>query len=218
MALPRVLVAAGFLLVEAVKVARSQDADILLIDSDNSEASCERELSGRTGSTALALSAAASCPVCVVPPQMTGCTGPFERMLVAVDLSSDPAPLRGLLNYAARLAVREGAELHVLHAQPHLAHQCAQIPSETARSIAYARERLAGLCRGLPGADRIAFVVSQGTACLEILKSAAERKADLLIVDRRGNDAGEKLSCVLEGAQCPLLLLRPCTRTYMESI
>ncbi|MDZ4065042.1 MAG: universal stress protein, partial [Coriobacteriia bacterium] len=203
-------------LVEAAKAARSQGADILIIDSENSGQSCERELSGLTGSMALALSAATSCPVCVVPSQAVAHNGPFERVLVEVDLSSDATPLRGLLNYAARLAMREGADLHVLHTLQLSPEQPTPGHDEMERRIASLRDRLVNLCQGLPGADRIAFNVCEGEKSMEILKRAQDFRADLVILDRRENGAGNRLARVLEGANCPLLLLRPGARTHVE--
>jgi nucleotide-binding universal stress UspA family protein len=216
--LPQVLATAGGLLVEAVKTARDQGADILIMDSEDAEATCPNQLPGQAGGIALALSATTSCPVCVVPSKLSLRAGPFEKVLVTVDISSDPAPLRGLLNYAARLAVREGAELHVLHTLPHKTGEPAPGCDQAVRAEEDARERLASLCRGLPGADRIVFVVSEGLAGVEILQTARERRADLLIVDRRDNGAGDNLARVLEGVRCPLLLLRPGSRTCMDTI
>ncbi|MBU1230585.1 MAG: universal stress protein [Proteobacteria bacterium] len=213
---PQVLVAAGFVLVEAAKAARSHGADILIIDSEDSGRFCEQELTGLTGGMALALSAATSCPVCVVPSQAVAHSGPFERVLVEVDLSSDATPLRGLLNYSARLAMREGADLHVLHTLQQSPGQPTPSDDEMVRRIATLRDRLVNLCQGLPGADRIVFIVSEGEMSMEILKHAQESRADLVILDRRRNGAGSRLERVLEGARCPLLLLRPGARTHIE--
>ncbi|MBU1228794.1 MAG: universal stress protein [Proteobacteria bacterium] len=207
-----VMLGAGFAHLEILKTARILEPDLLVLGGLDETERCRRELSASQGSAAVLVADGAPCPVLVVPSAADTACGPFERVLMAVDLSGDTGRLMQQLDFAARLAAREGAELLVLHAlrlppgEPTPGHD------EMVRRIAIARDRMTYLCKGLPGADRIGFIVSEGAAGVELLKHARERKADLLVVHHASPQKGaqdETLDRVLEGARCPALLLGP---------
>jgi len=212
-----VMHAAGFAHVEVLKTARILGPDLLVLGGLDETERCRRELSGeepgaRAGAAAL-VAASAPCPALVAPAGPAGAeaapaqSGPFERLLVAVDLADDAATCRALLDFAARVAAREGAELCVAHTlalpDADAAHE------EMTRRVAAARERLAYLCHGLPGADRFTLLAGEGAAGVEILKHARERAADLLVLGVRADGSGPVLARVLAGARCPVLLAGP---------
>jgi len=157
--------------------------------------------------------AEAPCPVLVAPAPGVDDrpAGPFERILVGVDADGgEAAETRPLLDFAARLAAREGAELTVLQVLPPSMEIPPLEPHEQARRAEAAANRLAYLCQGLPGAGRFAFVACEGAPDAEILKNAQERKADLVVL-APGAQAGTTGVCahVLRGARLPVLLAGP---------
>lgn len=203
-----VMQAAGFAHVEVLKTARILGPDLLVLGGLDEAERCRRELSASGSSAAVLMAKDAPCPVLVATAAAEPPAGPFERVLVAVDISDDIDRSRALLAFAARLTAREGGELVALHAvqlppgQPTPGHE------EMVRHITTARERLAYLCHGLPGADRFALEASEGSAGVEILKQARERAADLIVL-AVGDGPSGTLERVLEGARCPVLLLGP---------
>lgn len=218
-----VLHAAGFAHLEILKAARVLGPDLLVLGEMDEGERCRRELApghspgakSEAGDAALRTALGAHCPVLAAGQAHTPVSGPFERILVGVELFGEEAALP-LLQFAARLAAREGAELVLLHA---LAPEAVPPPQsgstplpyqeDIQRRIARARDRLAYLCQGLPGADRFVFSLGEGAASVELLKQARERQADLIIVAPRHADGGGVAARVLAGARCPVLLLGP---------
>ncbi len=202
---------AGFLHVELLKMARLAGPDLLVLGGGDALEQCRRELdAGDSGrEAALVLAEAAPCPVLAVP-ETGGRTGPFERILTVVDAGRPDAARidRPLLELAARLAAREGAELHVLQPLPLPLGSAAPAQDEVARKAQAARERLAYLCQGLPGSDRFRLDAAEGEPGVEIFKHARERQADLLLLSSDHPVAAH----VLRNARIPVLLARPATR------
>lgn len=209
-----VLQSAGFAHVEILKTARVLGPDLLVVGGLDAAELCRRELSDSRRGAAALIAEGAPCPVLVAAPATQASQGPFERILTAVDLSAhsgDSAHARTQLTFAARLAAREGADLivlNVLRLSSESGGQPALGQPELERSLTSARERLAFLCHGLPGADRFTLLASEGSAGVEILKHARERQADLLLLARPEKGAvGDVLDYVLEGARCPVMLV-----------
>lgn len=203
-----VMHAAGFAHVEALKTARILGPDLLVLGGLDETERCRRELSASRSSAAALLARDAPCPVLVAGADVDLPAGPFERVLAAVDLSGETGPNRALLAFAARLAAREGGALVALHALELPADQPTPDHEDMVRRVTAARERLAYLGHGLPGAERFTLVASEGAAGVEILKQARECGADLLVL-AVGHGSGGTLERVLEGARCPVLLLGP---------
>lgn len=200
---------AGFLHVELLKMARLAGPDLLVLGGGDALEQCRRELDAGGGGesgreAALLLAEGAPCPVMVVP-EGAGKAGPFERILAVVDAGSTD---RSLLEVAARLAAREGAELHVLQPLPLPLGSAAPPQDEAARKVRAARERLAYLCQGLPGSERFRLDAAEGEPGVEIFKHARERQADLLLLSSDHPAAAH----VLRNARIPVLLARPATR------
>lgn len=217
-----VLHAAGFAHLEILKAARVLGPDLLVLGEMDEGDRCRRELApgrapgdkGEAGDTALLTALGAHCPVLAAGQARTPVSGPFERILVGVELFGEEAALP-LLQFAARLAAREGAELVLLHAHepeaappPQRGSTALPYQEDMQRRIARARDRLAYLCLGLPGADRFVFSLGEGAASVELLKQARERQADLIIVAPR-HAGGGVAARVIAGARCPVLLLGP---------
>lgn len=207
---------AGFAHVEFLKTARVLGPDLLVLGGLEETERCRRELSAFQGDAAQLVARGAPCPV-LVAAQTEILPGPFECILVCVDQVDDATPQAGrLLGFAARLAAREGAALHVLHVLGLPQDQPSPDQEELVRRIARVRDRLSYLCQGLPGADRFSLTVSEGAPSVEILKHARERKADLLILVPQGVGSAETQARVLEGARCSVLLVGPCVLAALE--
>jgi len=202
-----VMHAAGFVHVEALKAARILGPDLLVLGASDGAERCRNELFDCAACSAALIAAAAPCPVLMVPAEAPPADGPYERALVAVDLAEDAVRCRALLDFAARLAAREGAELSVVHALP---LPLADIPSEDmARRVEAARQSLAYFCNGPPGADRFRLIAGEGAPGIEILKHARERGAELLVLGVGADGGGVVLARVLSGSRCPVLLVGP---------
>lgn len=200
---------AGFLHVELLKMARLAGPDLLVLGGSDALEQCRRELDAdgpgaSGGEAALLLAQSAPCPVLAVPRE-AGRPGPFERMLVVADADKADRPL---LELAARLAAREGAELSVLQPLPLPLGSAAPAQDEAARKVQAAKERLAYLCQGLPGSERFRLDAAEGEPGVEIFKHARERQADLLLLAVDHPTAAH----VLRNARIPVLLRKSATQ------
>jgi nucleotide-binding universal stress UspA family protein len=204
-----VMHAAGFVQVETLKAARLLGPDIIVLGDMDGSARCRRELSDAHAATATLIAAAALCPVLFVPAGAGSTDGPFERAMLALDIADDPSQCRALLDFAARLAAREGASLGVFHALPDMRD------GDMARHVEAARQRLASLCHGLPGADRFrlaaAELTAEGSTGIDILQHATETDAELMVFGVGPDGGGAVLASVLAGAGRPVLLVGPAT-------
>jgi nucleotide-binding universal stress UspA family protein len=210
---------------EIVRLAETLPADLLVMGSH-----------GRTGFDRLLLGSVAEkvlrkapCPVLVVPhhtaeapshPQAV-----FTRIVCPVDFSDASMEALG---YALALAQEADAQLTVLHV---LEYKVASMTGDLAESLAayghisaadfraaceeQARERLATI---IPEATRAycspdTLLVS-GMPHREILRAAAGRQADLIVMGIEGRGAidlalfGSTAQQVLRRAPCPVLTLR----------
>ena len=168
----------------------------------------------------------AHCPVLTVPPhaQATS-TVPFRQLLCAVDFSD--SSLRGL-NFACSLARESKAALTLLHVVEWPWHEppppvLEDLPTDQAAALAEFRryvqesalERLGAL---LPQPSEGHYVteprVVHGKAYVEILRVAAEARADLIVVGVHGRNTadmmlfGSTTNQIVRRATCPVLTLR----------
>jgi nucleotide-binding universal stress UspA family protein len=168
----------------------------------------------------------ARCPVLTVPPhtQATS-TVPFRRLLCAVDFSD--SSLRGL-ELARSLARESKAALTLLHVVEWPWHEppppvLEDLPSDQAAALVefrrYVEERAIERLRALTpeagedGCERESRVV-HGKAYIEILRVAAEVRADLIVMGVHGRNAadvmlfGSTTNQIVRRATCPVLTLR----------
>jgi|GEM_PF-878053 len=201
-----VLARTGCARVEILRTLRLLEPDLLVLGQERPEA----------WSNVLRLaSVEAPCPVLAAPaPGAQGAddrpAGPFERILTAVDLEDESVGARALLDFSARLAAREGAELTLLHVLPPPSGPYARDQRDAIRRAEAAASRLACLCQGLPGAKRFPLVARDGAPAGEILENANARKAELIVL-APGAKAGHDGVCarVLRQARAPVLLAGP---------
>lgn len=164
----------------------------------------------------------APCPVLVVPrhaaPAATSAAAPFKRIVCAVDFSA--ASIRALA-YALDLAREADARIslvHVIEMPPELGEFpfAADFNVNGVRAAAEA-EYLQRLRALIPQDARayctVATQVSEGRAHREILRVAAEEKAEVIVMGVQGRGAvdlmlfGSNAHAVIRGANCPVLIV-----------
>jgi nucleotide-binding universal stress UspA family protein len=166
----------------------------------------------------------ASMPVLTVPagaPDVApAATVPFRRILCATDFSDSS---HASLNYASSLAEEADADLTVIHVVellPVVYEPSVATPFDVERgrpSLEEAARR--HLHQFVPESVRLRSnveeVVTSGKAYVEILKVAAARDADLIVLGVHGHNALDRLlfgstaNHVVRRATCPVLTVRP---------
>lgn len=210
------VVVEGSITGEIVRMAEEMPADLIVMGTH-----------GRSGFDRLMLGSVtekmlrkAPCPLLTVPrraPDAVPAPVMFQRILCAVDFS--PSSLRALA-HAESLAKEADASLSVLHVlepasvfEPVVMGGPGGPPPDTDVRTA-ARNRL----RQVVSKDARIFshvtdVVTSGKAYREILREAAERRADLIVLGAHGGRLGlaafgSTTGHVVRDAACPVLTLR----------
>jgi nucleotide-binding universal stress UspA family protein len=213
---------------EILRLAEATPADLLVMGSH-----------GRTGFDRLMLGSVtekvlrkAPCPVLVLPHHAADApphaNAVFTRIVCPIDFSDAS---KEALRYALALAQEADAHLTVLHV---LQYELDAMPGDVTDSLeayghvsmaefraaceAQARARVATV---LPEAARACCssdtLLVSGTPHREILRVAAERQSDLIVMGIEGRGAidralfGSTAQQVLRHAHCPVLTLRPRT-------
>jgi nucleotide-binding universal stress UspA family protein len=168
----------------------------------------------------------ARCPVLTVPPRAPGSSAlPFGRVLCAVDFS--PASIAGL-HAAFSIARQSGAALSLVHVvdwpweePPRPSYE--DLPPAQAAALADFRRylhttALARLDSLVPPSERERGMptlrVSHGKPYVEILRTAEDDRADLIVIGVGGRSAadltifGSTTNQVVRRARCPVLTLR----------
>lgn len=192
----------------------------LIVMGTHGRGALERFMVGST--TEKVLRKATSCPVMVVPPRAAETPVPpvqFRRILCPVDFSEGSL---AALTYALSLAEEADAHVTLLHAielPPGLDEELmpAEFNIQTMREAAEAdrHRRLDGL---VPDSVRefctVHTMVVEGRASRAILRVAAERDADLIVMGVHGRGVfdlmlfGSNTHHVIRGATCPVLTVR----------
>jgi nucleotide-binding universal stress UspA family protein len=164
----------------------------------------------------------ASCPVLSVPPRVHGAAHQpplFSRILCAVDFSECSLDA---LAHAMAMAQEADAHLTVLHVlemlpevEEFLSGGSDVLRDYTIRARAAREERLRAI---VPEAVRayctVDTVLAEGKPWREILREAAERRSDLIVIGIHGHGALDRLffgsttQHVVREATCPVLTLR----------
>jgi nucleotide-binding universal stress UspA family protein len=171
---------------------------------------------------------AGPCPVLVVPPPPESAAptphgvqappAPFRRILCAIDFSPMSA---AVLNQALALAEQGGGELtliHVIEVPPELRGERVADLTDVDRLRAAEEARCLRALRELvPDRARVHCtvytLVGEGPADEVILKAAAARQADLIVMGVRGHGVldlvifGSKTRHVVRAAPCPVLVV-----------
>jgi nucleotide-binding universal stress UspA family protein len=187
-------------------------ADLVVVGAGTDQAS-EHPVLGRTTADLLR---AAPCSVLVVPAPGSDianpCIGGLHRIMCAISLSEQSPQV---LDYAAALAIDSAAHLTVVHVVElsEVASLAYDFDAHREARVQPACDELVGLVADIVGLDKpVQEVVTQGTACDEILKLAAEGSTDLIVVGqgsgRRARGVGRSTGqAVAREARCPVLFV-----------
>ena len=165
----------------------------------------------------------ASCPVLTVPPRAVATSAlPFRQLLCAIDFSD--CSLTGL-KLAASFAKEAGAALTLQHVIEWPWHEppppsAVDLPPAQASALdefrryltTMACNRLKDLARDVDGTAL--WRVAHGKPYTELLRTAAELRADLIVIGVHGRNAadmmlfGSTTNQVVRRALCPVLTIR----------
>jgi nucleotide-binding universal stress UspA family protein len=208
---------------EILSLASAMNADLLVMGT-HGRSGFERLLLGSVTERVLRK---ARCPVLTVPRRHLDAVPAtpvlFKEILCPVDFSD--CSMRAL-NYAMSLAQEADAHLAVLHVMAHELEHAADLSEMTGAdehlSVAdfrrrredSARERLAqAVPEAVAAYCKVNTMVSSGKPSREILRIAAERQSDLIVIGIQGRDAADLLffgsttQHVVRHATCPVLTL-----------
>jgi nucleotide-binding universal stress UspA family protein len=199
--------------------AVSMKADLLVIGT-HGRSGFERFF---LGSVAERVLRKAHCPVISVPKQIAAAVpaGPvlYKRILCPVDFSESSLHA---LQYGISMAQEADSELTILHVVSHELESTADIQYATGMTVGdFLKEREEALRQRLreqvAGASEFCSVdssITHGKPWREILRIAAERHSDLIVMGVQGRGAadlvlfGSTTQHVVREASCPVLTLR----------
>ena len=207
---------------EILEQATSMKADLVVIGT-HGRSGFERLL---LGSVAEKVLRKASCPVMTVPRRLPDAVpvGPvlYKRILCPVDFSESSLDA---LKYAISMAQEADGQLTVLHVVEHDLQNTADMAS-----VAYGagmtigdflkereedlRRRLQEAVAGATEFCSVESLITHGKPWREVLRVAAERQSDLIVMGVQGRGAADLLffgsttQHVVREASCPVLTLR----------
>ena len=215
-------VRAGTPAAEIVEEAVTISADLLVMGT-HGRSGFNRLL---LGSVAERVLRKASCPVMTVPGQLPDAipAAPvlYKRILCPVDFSASSLHA---LKYATSLAQEADGQLTVLHVVEHIFENyrsAASVVDRSGMTIGdFLKERGERLCRRLqklaasaPEFCRVESLLSYGKPWREVLRVAAERQSDLIVMGVQGRGTADRFffgsttQHVAREAPCPVLTLR----------
>ena len=207
---------------EILEQANGMKADLLVIGT-HGRSGFERLV---LGSVAEKVLRKANCPVLTVPKRLPDAVPAgavlYKRILCPVDFSDSSLHA---LKYAISMAQEADGELTVLHVVAHEfenAADLASLVSDAGGTVAsFVKQREEALRRRLQeavaGATEFCSVKSlmtHGKPWREVLRIAAERQSDLIVIGVQGRGAADLLffgsttQHVVRDASCPVLTLR----------
>lgn len=194
--------------------AERLDADLIVIGT-HGRSGLDRIVIGSVAATVLHK---AACPVLVVPPEAAGPPAvTFQRIICAVDFG--PSSMRAL-DYALSMAQEAGGALTVLHVLEPIPEDVIVAPPFDPAAHRHAREdeAMARFRAAVPPDARLwcelTELVGSGRPYSEILRVAAERNCDLIVMGTVGRGVLDRLffgstaNHVVGRAPCPVLTVR----------
>jgi nucleotide-binding universal stress UspA family protein len=206
---------------EIVELAIRMKPDLLVIGT-HGRSGFDRLL---LGSVAEKVLRKASCPVMTVPRRVLDAAstpGRYKRILCPVDFSGSSLLA---LKYATSMAQKSDGQLTVLHVVAHEFENTAGIAAvacDAGMTIGdflqerdnALRRRLREVVAGAPELCRVDSLMTCGKPWREVLRVAAERQTDLIVMGGQGHGAidlfilGSTTQHVVRQASCPVLMLR----------
>jgi nucleotide-binding universal stress UspA family protein len=222
----QIIVRDGAVAPEIIRAAGELPADLIVMGT-HGLSGFERFMLGSVTEKVLRK---APCPVLTVPPAIDPDRSPtvlFRTIVCGVDFSR---PANRALEYALSLAQEAGGRLVLVHALEWFAEEEPKLSahfnvSEFRRTLeADARSQMSALvpesartwCEAEP-------VIVHGKAYRELLRIAAERRADLIVLGVRGRNVadlalfGSTTNHVLRQAACPVLTVPVQTRAAVAA-
>ncbi|MDF2690974.1 MAG: UspA domain protein [Gammaproteobacteria bacterium] len=136
----------------------------------------------------------------------------YKHVLVATDLHNDDLPV---VKKAVALAKRNGAKLTIVTVVPHIPYYMASgLSSVTDIEARIEQDCRTKLERVKTQIDMEAdFVLSHGSATIEIVRLADKVQADIIVIGSHGHGGVKRLlgstaSSVLHHANCDVLVIR----------
>jgi nucleotide-binding universal stress UspA family protein len=209
---------------EILEHAASMKADLLVIGT-HGRSGFERLI---LGSVAEKVLRKASCPVMTVPRGLPDAVPAnpvlYKRILCPVDFSESSLHA---LKYAMSMAQEADGRLAVLHVVEHefqnitdiagVAHDAGMTIGDFLKQREEAlRRRLQDTVAGASEFCSAESLIAQGKPWREVLRMAAERQRDLIVMGVQGRGAadlwffGSTTQHVVREASCPVLTLRRC--------
>jgi nucleotide-binding universal stress UspA family protein len=170
------------------------------------------------GSTTEGVARWAPCPVLAVrqPWNSEITVRPFQRILVAVDASE---PALAALAAGLEMADRIGAAVAVIHVADTVHPWRGEMSKVGLAPLSEIRRQgqllLNRIRADVPRAKKYEAILRDGDPAKEVLKSALDWKADLIVIGSQGHGhidqfvLGSVANAVVRGALCPVLLVRP---------
>lgn len=175
----KIVVVPGIPHTEILRIARKQDADLIVMGPHTKEYAERRSLRlGLAGSNLELVSQKARCPVMIVTRATPYGEHRFLNILVATDFSEQS---ECSVNYGGQLTRQYKANLTIFHALDVEPGQYTQ--DEIKQRIQETKERMAkGYEHRLRGIKDVTFECWEGKPSMEILKLARTKEADLILM------------------------------------
>lgn len=144
----------------------------------------------------------------------------IDRILVPTDFSEFSRPA---VNYAAAMAERFAAQLHILHVVPDPAmlvpdaavFTVESMQAQSEKMVADAERMLQQIPEPSVGVQSITRAVRVGAAFMEIIEYAQSQQIDLIVIGTHGRSGfahilmGSVAERVVRKAPCPVLSVKP---------
>jgi nucleotide-binding universal stress UspA family protein len=170
------------------------------------------------GSTTEGVARWAPCPVLTVrqPCNSQVSVSPFRRILIAVDASE---PALAALAAGVEMANETGAAMAVIHVADTVHPWQGELNELGMAPLSKIRRQgqllLNRILADQPGTENCQKILRDGQPASEILETASDWKADLIVIGSQGHGhfeqfvLGSVANAVVRGASCPVMLVRP---------
>jgi nucleotide-binding universal stress UspA family protein len=203
---------AGVPHVEILRLARKEDADLIIMGPHTRDEKGARSYRNIVGSTMQGVSQRARCPVMIISRAVPKEKLDFESILFGTDFSkaSDDAFL-----FAYKAAKKHGSKFYLFHALDILPSPGATIPGQEdiEKRLEEVKEAIKDrYVSRMKGFDNYEIKAWEGIAYMEIVKFERRKEADLIVMahhskERTSEEAilGSTLEQVMVRAGCPVV-------------
>lgn len=209
----RLEIATGYPHREILRLARSMDADLVIMGASTRGEEGKFYRRGIAGSTLQRVAKAARCPVLSVSRPSASYWGGFGNVVFATDFSK---PADSAFAFASRTAKELDCDLHLFHCLDisALSQGREMDQDEIEDKIIDARKRMHGAYASKLPADfkKWDIEVWEGTPYVEVVKYAREKQADLIVLAHHASDPdlesarmGSTMEQVILRATCPVV-------------